>query len=200
MVVGYQSVNTVAGFNFIAPTFESVTETGVSIQDIKLGDGASEYSDSVQVLDDGGATTETYFWTADGWVDGNTFEVTDKKITAGASVLVDTANPLKVTMSGKVGEAEYKTTSVAGFNFVGNTKPVDIDIQKIKLIGDASEYSDSIQILDDGGATIETYFWTADGWVDGNTFELATKNIPAGQGLLIDTANAGVSITVPAAL
>ena len=199
-MVGYQTKDTVAGFNFIAPTFENVTTSGVDIQDIKLVGDATEYSDSIQILDDGGATTETYLWTADGWIDLNTFEAANKSLNAGSSVLIDTANAIKVTMSGKVGTESYDTTSVAGFNFVGNTTPVAIDIQSIKLEGDATEYSDSIQVLDEGGATVETYLWTATGWIDMNTFEDAAKTIDAGQGLLIDTANAGVKISFPSAL
>jgi hypothetical protein len=200
MVVGYQTKDTVSGFNFIAPTFEKVSDSGVDIQDIKLVGDATEYSDSIQILDDGGATTETYLWTADGWIDLNTFEAANKSLNAGSSVLIDTANAIKVTMSGKVGTESYDTTSVAGFNFVGNTTPVAIDIQSIKLEGDATEYSDSIQVLDEGGATVETYLWTATGWIDMNTFEDASKTIDAGQGLLIDTANAGVKISFPSAL
>ena len=198
MVVGYQTLDTVSGFNFIAPTFENVVENGVDIQDIKLGAAATEYSDSIQVLDDGGATVETYLWTSDGWID-ETFEVVTKSLVAGSSILVDTASATTVTMSGKVGDSNYETTSVAGFNFVGNTTPVAIDIQSITLTGDATEYSDSIQILDEGGATVETYLWTVDGWID-DTFSLVEKEIAAGQGLLIDTANPGVKISFPSAL
>ena len=114
--------------------------------------------------------------------------------------MIETSSPVSITMSGKVGDADYETTSVAGFNFVGNTTPVDIDIQKIKLVGDVNEYGDNIQILDEGGAAVEQYLWTADGWIDFNTFELAEKTISAGQGLLIETANSGVTISVPSAL
>ena len=170
----------------------------VAIQDIKLEGEVTEYSDSIQILDKGGATEATYLWTADGWIDG-TFALTDVSLTPGQSILLDTANKVSVSMSGEVRKTSYTTESVSGFNFVGNTTPVEIDIQKIKLAGAYTEYSDSIQILDEGGATVETYLWTADGWIDG-TFSLATKSIEAGLGLLIDTANEGVTITVPSAL
>ena len=199
-MVGYQTKDTVSGFNFIAPTFEKVSDSGVDIQDIKLDGDVSEYADSIQVLDEGGAGVEQYLWTADGWIDINTFEVASKTIPAGGSILVDTANSVTVTMSGKVGTENYETTSVAGFNFVGNTTPVAIDIQDIKIEGDVTEYSDSIQILDEGGAGVEQYLWTADGWIDINTFELAERTIESGLGILIDTANSGVKITVPSAL
>ena len=197
-VVGYQTKDTVAGFNFVAPTFKSVGGESVAIQDIKLEGEVTEYSDSIQILDKGGATEATYLWTADGWIDG-TFALTDVSLTPGQSILLDTANKVSVSMSGEVRKTSYTTESVSGFNFVGNTTPVEIDIQKIKLSGAYTEYSDSIQILDEGGATVETYLWTADGWIDG-TFSLATKSIEAGLGLLIDTANEGVTITVPSAL
>lgn len=200
MVVGYQTKNTVAGFNFIAPTFENVAEGGVDIQDIKLSEGAAEYSDNIQLLDVGGATTEMYLYTADGWIDADTFELANKKIKAGVSVLINTENSITVTLSGKVGTEKYETTSEAGFNFVGNTTPVAINIQDVKLEGQVSEYSDNIQILDKGGATSEMYLYTADGWIDADTFELANKTIDSGLGLLVNTENAGVKITVPPAL
>lgn len=199
-MVGYQTKNTVAGFNFIAPTFENVAEGGVDIQDIKLSEGAAEYSDNIQLLDVGGATTEMYLYTADGWIDADTFELANKKVKAGASVLINTENAITVTLSGKVGTEKYETTSEAGFNFVGNTTPVAINIQDVKLEGQVSEYSDNIQILDEGGATSEMYLYTADGWIDADTFELANKTIDPGLGLLVNTENAGVKITVPPAL
>lgn len=189
-----------AGFNFIAPTFENVAEGGVDIQDIKLSEGAAEYSDNIQLLDVGGATTEMYLYTADGWIDADTFELANKKVKAGASVLINTENAITVTLSGKVGTEKYETTSEAGFNFVGNTTPVAINIQDVKLEGQVSEYSDNIQILDEGGATSEMYLYTADGWIDADTFELANKTIDPGLGLLVNTENAGVKITVPPAL
>ena len=198
--MGYQTKNTVAGFNFIAPTFENVAEGGVDIQDIKLSEGAAEYSDNIQLLDVGGATTEMYLYTADGWIDADTFELANKKVKAGASVLINTENAITVTLSGKVGTEKYETTSEAGFNFVGNTTPVAINIQDVKLEGQVSEYSDNIQILDEGGATSEMYLYTADGWIDADTFELANKTIDPGLGLLVNTENAGVKITVPPAL
>lgn len=200
-VVGYQTKNTVAGFNFMAPTFENVSGGAVSVQDITLsGENALEYVDNLQILDEGGATSSMYYWTADGWFDENGEKATET-IAPGAGVLISTLmEDVKVTFSGAVATSPLTVTSVEGFNFVGNGTPVDVPAQSITLSGEnVLEYVDNMQILDEGGATEEMYYWTADGWQDENG-ELCTKTIKAGDGVLISTLQAGVVITVPAAL
>ena len=90
-VVGYQTKETVEGFNFIAPVFEKVDASGANIQDIRLGADGSEYSDSIQILDNGGAMAESYLWTADGWI-GTDFTLVKRNIDAGQGLLIDTKN------------------------------------------------------------------------------------------------------------
>ena len=86
-----------------------------------------------------------------------------------------------------------------------------IDIQDIQLIitGDATG-ADNIQILGSAGETLETYNWFPkdwmypvpenDGWVDGTTGGLAEKEIKAGQGFLVDIADATTKIVLPQAI
>ena len=162
----------------------------------------SDLSDTIQVLDAGGAATEVYFWmTGMGWIN-ESMEPASKPIATGESVLIDTANAnVDITVSGQVEEETITKTSVSGFNFVGNATPTDIDIQEVTLAGEGvSDLSDTIQILDPGGAAAEVYFWMSGmGWIN-ESMEVVTRNLPAGTGVLVDTANAGVSINVPAAL
>ena len=200
-VVGYQTRQTVAGFNFLAPTFTGVNSESINLQEVTLsGDNALEYVDTLQVLDEGGAATSTYFWTADGWQDENGVKCT-KTIQAGESILISTLlDGVNVTFSGEVSKKPIKITSVAGFNFVGNGTPVSIPASSITLSGDnALEYVDTLQILDEGGATVATYFWTSAGWQDENGAN-CTETIGAGQGVLISTLMDGVEINAPAAL
>jgi hypothetical protein len=107
-----------------------------------------------------------------------------------------------VTFSGSVSKDDLVTTSVLGFNFVGNATPTQINIQDITISGDAlTEYVDNIQFLDVGGATETYYNWVNGmGWVDLNTFTPAAETLQPGDGVLISTQNAGVIITVPSAL
>ena len=207
-VVGYQNKDTVVGFNFVIPTFKAVNGGTVNIQDIKISN-ATEWNDSIQVLDEGGATVATYFYLtsgssgaeADGWVD-DTLALADVELEAGQSILVDTAAAAVITFSGKVSTDDTVVETVAGFNFVGNNTPVALDIQDI-TIKNATEWNDSIQVLDEGGATVATYFYLtagssgaeADGWVD-DTLALADVDLEPGQGILIDTA-AAAEVTIP---
>ena len=165
-VVGYTTRQTVSGFNFLAPTFEPVDGTGnVNIQDIKLDAGTAEsWSDNLQILDDGGATIATYGYAtaeesgldADGWLTGEG-ELADITIPFGAGILIDTANESSVTFAGQVATEDSAIEAVAGFNFTGNNSPTVINIQDIKLGETAESWSDNLQILDEGGATIATY-------------------------------------------
>lgn len=218
-IVGYQTKDTVPGFNFLAPTFTPVDGSGnVNLQDIKLNSATAEsWTDNLQILDEGGATIETYtFATAeesgfeqDGWLTSDMEYATNITIPFGAGVLVDSANDSSVTFAGQVATQDSEITAVAGFNFTGNNAPVQINIQDIKLDAEnATSWSDNIQILDEGGATIETYTYATaeesgfdkDGWLTSDMEYAETVVIEPGQGLLIDIANEGTVITLPAAL
>ncbi len=59
-VVGYQTVKSVAGFNLYAPMFRNVDGSKTKIQDIRLGEGATSYSDNIQILSAGGAMVSQY--------------------------------------------------------------------------------------------------------------------------------------------
>ena len=92
--------------------------------------------------------------------------------------------------------------TVSGFNFVIPTfKAVNgglVHIQDIK-IANATDWGDNIQVLDEGGATIATYYYAsaeqsgaeADGWLD-DTLALADVTFAPGQSVLIDTVNSAV--------
>ena len=88
--VGYTTKTTVAGFNFVSPTFKNVSGSAISCQDIKLsGENVIEYVDNLQILDEGGATTENYFWTSTGWVN-ELMEPCTKDLQPGDGVLIST--------------------------------------------------------------------------------------------------------------
>ena len=96
--------------------------------------------------------------------------------------------------------------TVSGFNFVIPTFTAvnggSVNIQDIK-IANATDWGDNIQVLDEGGSTIATYYYAsaaesgaeADGWLD-ETFALADVTFEPGQGLLIDTVDIA-EVTIP---
>ena len=219
-IVGYQKVTLQPGFNFVAPQFVAIGGDSIDLQSIRLNvaDEDATGGDSIQILDEGGATISTYFWfPADwfggeksGWIDGETSDLVDLTLDNGLGILVDSADETTVTISGEVPTANAEIVAVQGFNWVGNSTPKAIDIQDIQIdVADENATGgDSIQILDDGGATIATYFWfPADwfggeksGWIDGDTSDLAEVTLEPGQGVLLDVAEEGTVITVPSAL
>ena len=217
-IVGYQKVTLQPGFNFVAPQFTAVGGGAINLQSIHLdvSDDDATGTDNIQLLDDGGATIAQYYWlpadwfggTQSGWVDDND-QLVAETLDAGLSVLIDSTDDLTVTISGEVSTNDTEVVSIAGFNFVGNSTPVTINIQDIQLDLDDADATgvDNIQILDDGGATIAQYYWlpadwfggAQSGWVDDND-ELADVDLAPGQGVLIDATSDGINITVPSAL
>ena len=98
------TVTGIQGFNFIGNN----SPIAINIQDIKLdfGEGEADGGDNIQILDEGGATTASYYWMPadwtgaeqDGWIDedGN---LADVSIPAGQGLLVDiVAAGTKVTI------------------------------------------------------------------------------------------------------
>ena len=208
-IVGYQTKETVAGFNFVIPTFTPVAGGKVNIQDIKI-QNATDWGDNIQILDEGGATVATYYYASaaesgqekDGWLN-DSGELANITIEPGLGILIDTAATAVLTFSGSVSTADTVFTTVPGFNFVGNNTPATVNIQDI-TITNATDWGDNIQILDEGGATVATYYYASaaesgqekDGWLN-DAGELANVTLDPGQGILIDTADTA-TVTIPA--
>ena len=208
--MGYQQKDTVSGFNFVIPTFKAVNGGAVHIQDIKIAN-ATDWSDSIQVLDEGGATAQQYFYAsaaesgyeADGWLSEDGGSLADVTFEPGQSILIDTADSAVLMFAGQVSTEDTVVETVPGFNFVGNNTPVAVNIQDFEIVG-ATDWSDSIQILDDGGATAQQYFYAsaaesgyeADGWLSEDGGSLADVDIEPGHGILIDTADVA-TVTIP---
>ena len=124
-IVGYQTKDTVTGFNFVIPTFADVGGGSINIQDIKISN-ATDWSDSIQILDEGGSTSALYFYAtaaqsgfdADGWIAEDFSGLADVTIEPGQSILVDTAAPSIITFSGQVSTEDPRLATVTVYNFV----------------------------------------------------------------------------------
>ncbi len=193
------------------PTFAAVDgSAGVNIQNIKISN-ATDWNDSIQVLDEGGSTVATYIYVskaqsgfeADGWAAEDFSGLANVTFEPGQSLLIDTADAAVITFSGQVSTADTVVETVAGFNFIGNNSPVAIDIQDIVITG-GTDWNDSIQILDEGGSTVATYIYVskaqsgfaADGWAAEDFSGLADVDLEPGLGVLVDTADVA-TITIP---
>ena len=215
-IVGYQMTDSVAGFNFYSPMFKPVGADAVKIQAIKLVEGATAWADNIQVLDEGGATIAQYYYATadesglddDGWMTPEGDALADVTLAAGQSVIVETSDVAVIQNAGEVARVASDITGVAGFNFVGNSSPANISIQQVKLGEGATSWADNIQILDEGGATVAQYYYAAaeesgldsDGWMTPEGDALAEITLKPGQGIIVETAEAGVKITLPSAL
>ncbi len=198
------------GFNFVIPTFAAINGGGVHIQDIKIAN-ATDWGDNIQVLDEGGSTIATYYYAsaaesgyeADGWLSEDASGLADVTFAAGQSILIDTVDSASLTFAGKVATEDTVVETVTGFNFIGNNTPVTLNIQDIK-IENATDWGDNIQILDEGGSTIATYYYAsaaesgyeADGWLSEDASGLAEVTLDPGLGILVDTVDLA-TITIP---
>lgn len=106
-IVGYQTKDTVTGFNFVIPSFANVGGGSINIQDIKIA-GATDWADNIQVLDEGGATIAQYYYAtaaesgyeADGWLAEDMGSLAEVTIDPGQGILIDTADAAEVTIPG----------------------------------------------------------------------------------------------------
>ena len=219
-IVGYQKVTLQEGFNFVAPQFNIVGGGDLDLQSIKLdvSDDEATGNDNIQILDADGNPVAQYYWypaawfggTKSGWVDGDTGGLADVTVANGLAVLVEGTSDCTVTVAGEVPTTDAETTTVEGFNFVGNSSPSAINIQDLQIdVADADATgNDNIQILDANGNPVAQYYWypaawfggTKSGWVDGDTGDLADVELAPGQGVLFEAGDAGTKITAPAAI
>ena len=96
-------VETVPGFNFVGNN----TPVAVNIQDFKI-DGATDWNDNIQILDEGGAGVAVYVYAsaaqsgfeADGWVSEDFTGLADVDFEPGKGILIDTADVATVTIPG----------------------------------------------------------------------------------------------------
>ena len=220
--MGYQQYALVQGYNLYSPVFEAINGS-LSLQDIKLvGDSVTGGgANSIVLLDADGMTQGTYGWWLpdDGtgeeegcWFDGDNWEKINVTLTEGQGFyLYAVDSGMSILSSGQVKLSQYTTTLGAGYNLVGNCSPVDLDIQKLKIVGDnvVGGGANSIVLLDADGITQGTYGWWLpdDGtgedegcWFDGDNWEKITATIKAGEGLYVYAVGPGMKLTIPSAL
>ena len=208
-VVGYQTVTCASGFTVFAPTFLTVGGTPITYKDIK---GTFEVFDNLQFFDAAGDVTFTATWYTleaaglpDGWYDGEGNSLADTQILAGKAFFVSLANAGSVTVKGEVNKNAVTVTSEAGFTVTGNCMPKGVTYGALIVTG--IEVFDNLQFFDAAGDVTFTATWYTleaaglpDGWYDGEGNSLSATVIPAGQGFFLSTANAGVTIQIPAPL
>ena len=164
----------------------------------------------IQILDDLGRTTSTYFW-ADlpddeiyGWLDeeDNPAEVIFQP---GDGLWIFSADPsFKIQSAGQVPTTDIAVVLRENFKMVVNNTPVAVDIQDIVVSGYEGETAGDvmIQVLDTLGRTTATYFWCdlpedeIYGWLDEQD-NPAEVEITAGEAMWVFAPNSDYVITIP---
>ena len=221
-IVGFQDYPLVQGYNLYSPVFEAVGET-MSLQDLKIkgeavtGGGAN----NICLLDADGVFQGSYGWWLpdDGtgeeggcWFDGDNWVLIEETVAAGQGFYIFANDAdLSIQSSGSVRLTNYSKELDQGYNLVGNSSPADLDIQSIKIVGDAvtGGGANNICLLDADGVFQGSYGWWLpdDGtgeeggcWFDGDNWVLIEDTIAAGQGLYIFANDAGLKIEFPTAV
>ena len=189
-IVGYTSDNTASpvGYKFIAPAFLDCGKTDTStlnngIVPIAITGTVPDGSSSakriyMQVLDGDGATVgnklawKDYTTTGGskigpGWYKHtSTSDRSETKIQPGQAVMItfpEGCDNCTIQFNGQVSTEDAYPRLQKGYNFIGNTTPVELSIQDIQLLADegyevpngsTSSTRVYLQVLDEDGATV----------------------------------------------
>ena len=225
-----------SGYSFIIPTFKDVAAKTASydLQNIKLiggyGDGGS---DGIYVYNEFAALTgDYYFWgtvedsagdkdyAVDGWYNGQygTELVENITLPLGTGLYLNlSAGSAGATVqySGEVYQEQLEQPLAAGYNMIGNSTPVPVALQDIKLDGAYGDGgSDGIYVYNEFAAlTGDYYFWgtvedsagdmdyAVDGWYNGQYGTDLVEGIvlQPGQGLYLNLSagSVGAKLVLP---
>ena len=120
------------------------------LSDISLAD-AGDGQSYIQIVTSAGALGDAYYWTSPDitgeagwcWFDMNAWAPAEFALTDGQGfyIYAETATA-KAKVNGQVRDDVFNVPLVSGFNCVGNSTPVDLDIQNMALTnaGDGQSY------------------------------------------------------------
>ncbi len=83
------TVEGVSGFNMVG----NASPVDIDIQSIKLGEGATEYGDNIQIWDNGGALIANYIYVGGAWSEDWATPVENVTIKAGQGFTIEITNP-----------------------------------------------------------------------------------------------------------
>ena len=215
-VVGYLDYNLSYGYNFFSPVFEKVDGSDLMLSDISLAD-AGDGQSLIQIITTGGTLGPAYYWfsalnagtSEDCWFDQDLWEPVDFALTDGQGFYVYAAtSTAKAKVNGQVRNDVFNVPLSYGFNCVGNSTPVDLDIQDMAMTnaGDGESY---IQVVTTAGALGATYYWFSamnagtaeDCWFNQDLWEpVSGVTYLAGEGFYLYCSTANGTLVLPSAL
>ena len=196
--------------------FEKVDGTDLMLSDISLSD-AGDGESLIQIVTTAGALGPKYYWfsavsagtSEDCWFDQDNWEPVDFALADGQGFYVYAATATaKAKVNGQVRDNVFNVPLSYGFNCVGNSTPVDLDIQDMAL-ANAGDGESLIQVVTTAGALGPKYYWfsaasagtSEDCWFDQDNWEPVTGvTYPAGEGFYLYCATANGTLVLPSAL
>ena len=178
-VVGYQVKNSRGGYNYVVPSFRLLDNKTLDIQDIQLDENVGALEANLQLLADNQASSAFYYWMDKTTALDFGIEVASGKngawvledeelgfvasaavpLKTGDGVQIDALDTAKITLSGQVDDADVVYPARAGYNYVGNAFPQDIDIQDVQLGESVGALEANMQFLGSNQATSSFYYW-----------------------------------------
>ena len=197
--------------------FEKVDPTeDLMLSDITLADAGDGLS-FIQIVTTGGALGATYSWfaaasaetTEDCWFDQDAWAPADFALTDGQGFYVYSGtSSAKAKVNGQVRDNVFNVPLAYGYNCVGNSTPVDLDIQDMAL-ANAGDGLSFIQVVTTAGALGATYSWFAaasaetaeDCWFDQDAWApVSGVTYLAGEGFYLYCGTANGTLVLPSAL
>ncbi len=208
--VGYQQYELQVGFNLFAPVFESLSPSGYDLQDMKIvNPQGGEY---IQTLDADGIAGDSYDWRQNRTTGEYSWQlsrqdVVGETISAGGGFYIYVEEKGEdgpyVQLSGSVRPRDVEIPLKAGFNLVGNSSPVNLDLQQLKIKNpQGGEY---IQTLDADGIAGDSYDWRQNRTTGEYSWQLSRQDVvgvtvKAGEGLYVYAEEDGASLVIPSAI
>ena len=233
-IVGYQSTTPVnsSGYNFIIPTFVDVgaNEAVYDLNNIKIVDGYGDGMTEILIGYDDAACLSgiDYYWNSeadtimgpaeDCWVTEMMGETKAENVTIplGTGLYLSLGTDgAKVQYAGQVyGSAVTVQNLVAGYNMVGNSTPVEIDLNDLKIVDGYGDGMTEIIIGYDAAACLSgiDYYWNSevdtimgpaeDCWVTEMMGETKVEGVKLqpGEGIYLNLGTDGAKLTIPSAL
>ena len=215
-VVGYLDYSLSYGYNFFSPVFEKVDGSDLKLSDISLADAGDGLS-FIQIVTTGGALGATYSWMSaastgeaeDCWFDQDAWAPVDFALNDGQGfyVYAGTATA-KAKVNGQVRANVFNVPLAYGYNCVGNSTPIDLDIQEMAL-ADAGDGLSFIQVVTSAGALGATYSWMSaastgeaeDCWFDQDAWApVSSVTYLAGEGFYLYCGTSNGTLVLPCAL
>ena len=196
--------------------FEKVDGSDLMLSDITLAD-AGDGQSFIQVVTTGGTLGPMYYWMSaastgeaeDCWFDQDNWLPVDFSLADGQGFYIYVATATaNAKVNGQVRDNVFNVPLAQGYNCVGNSTPVDLDIQAMSLTN-AGDGQSFIQVVTTGGLLGPMYYWMSaasigeaeDCWFDqDNWAPISSVTYLAGEGFYLYCATANGTLVLPSAL